>query len=360
MDDGSRADDEDDDEVERESRAKMRAMNDGTRRPSLPMNTYSTGRSKSPRGHSYAGGSSSQVSLQSSIGPQEDTRNHSESESEAGGHFGDGMEGEGNDFDTDVEIDFPHPSVAVASHDVEMMDLMPSGAQGSGFDPNDSTGEKDRGFTDIPVIVTHPVAEPGAGRGREDSLVTLTGATVTPVVVSFDDTNDVLAAGASGSGSRSNVQGAHLELMDQALLQVVSNSVAPADELNLHDWYKENAIDFHGWGDAHTGGTGRRTSTVTVESLDAFVQHVQQHDPVSKSRAVDWSFKPKSVDAPDGDTGARWAQSHTTTRAIAPPTQEIWRQMHVGQFKVDRLLMRCESWKSPERQVDSDKLPCSR
>ncbi|CCM01121.1 uncharacterized protein FIBRA_03169 [Fibroporia radiculosa] len=354
MDDGCRADDEADDEAERESRAKMRAMNDGTRRPSLPMNTYATGRSKSPRGLPGTGASPSSVSLKSPVNPREGTRDHSESESEASAHFG--IEGEGNDFDTDVEIDFPHPSTAVASHDAEMTDLTSSGALGREFNLNDSNGEKDHDFADIPVIVTHPAIEPGPSRGREDSLATLTGAIKTPTVLPSGDTHSGLTADASRPEGRDNIQGTRLESIGQALLQVSSpTSVVPADELNLNlsDWYKGHAIDSEGWGAATTGDTGRRTSIMTVGSIDAFIRHVQQHDPVSKSRAVEWSFMPKSVDTPSADAGARWAQSHTATRAIAPPTQETWQQMHVGQFKVDRLLMRPDDpSKSPSQRIN--------
>ncbi|KAH9949586.1 hypothetical protein B0H21DRAFT_727507 [Amylocystis lapponica] len=96
MDDGDRADDEDEEEAARQTRAKMRAMNDGTRRPSLPV---------SPQ--------------RSPDSPYDDDR-MSAHESDASTTYGDG-EGDG-DFDTDVEFDFHHNSTTRASPDPEVSD----------------------------------------------------------------------------------------------------------------------------------------------------------------------------------------------------------------------------------------------
>ena len=97
-------------------------------------------------------------------------------------------------------------------------------------------------------------------------------------------------------------------------------------------------------------GGGRRPSTITVGSDDAFTRQVRNWDDVFAERRVEWSFKCENTDgkgpalgptrqpepaASVAATGARSQPSNT----MAPNTQEIWRQTFVGRFKVDRMKM---------------------
>lgn len=105
-DDGSRADDEDEEEAARQSRAKMRAIDDGTRRPSLPVNSYNPGRTVSDPAPSPKAADKTRAQRSPSV---ERDADHEESD----------IAEEGGDLDTDVEFDYVHRG---GSQDPEMSD----------------------------------------------------------------------------------------------------------------------------------------------------------------------------------------------------------------------------------------------
>lgn len=410
-------------------RTKMRAMNDGTRRPSLPMISYPSDRSQSPPVSPTT--SRSRPHPQRKSVSSGERHSSSEAESESGTSYVDGDEGDADigDFDTDIELDFHHNTVAPATHDVDMSDAVLQhtfrGGYGqymykSGSHSNDGGQGDDHGdgghdgrkvtsrilVTDAD-LATHAIensqirrsslpwdnpedpaaSNSGVGRGREDSLATVTAMQVSHDVKSqsagLTDMSNVLAINPfeNGTGGTS-VQPLPRDLLSTAAIDLGVGVPAQSDSNALADfdlgyilggtaerdprksWHStapswvqvqphnppdpqaagfEN-FEFPGWGAPVTGPGGRRPSTITVGSFeDAFTRHVQRFDPVSNERAVEWSFKRETVDGlgPDIPINARWVLT-ASSRALAPGQQELWRHAHVGRFKIEKLLLRRE------------------
>ncbi|KAH9935499.1 uncharacterized protein B0H18DRAFT_1174072 [Fomitopsis serialis] len=234
--------------------------------------------------------------------------------------------------------------------------------------------------------MTSEAAEDLASRDREDSLATLTGSPIDRtnkdkptfsdplgVQTSPQDQLQLQINGRAPNGSSDPFSGFNVNYIlggrpdeqderrswhsaGSAWMQVDPHYAPPVPMDGARPSADFEAFDFQGWGAPVTGVSGRRPSTVTVSSLgeDAFMRHLQRYDPVSNTRAVEWTFKRESADNTSQDVtpGTRWVQS--SARAIAPGTQEIWRQAHVGRFKVDKLLMRAvdDQSKPPSQRVN--------
>ncbi|KZT72088.1 hypothetical protein DAEQUDRAFT_763212 [Daedalea quercina L-15889] len=420
-----RADDEDD-EAEQQTRAKMRAMNDGTRRPSLPMNIRPSDTSRSPRRPS-ASTSVQRAGKNPFDRGRDSTPETSEAETESGTHGEDGEhDAEAGDFDTDVEMDDRH--AITASGSTEMSDAASQHTFGGDYREyvyNSSTAghsddrmsvseasEHDDDVPELPMVTqtqytidsqgnvavvqgrrgSIPWATPEApelvsSRDREDRLATLTGEPASHTgeddqVNNASDPSGALVSPQSqrelqpqnhasdGSepfsgfnlnyilGSRTDNDGDQRSwhTAGSGWMHVDPHHVSPIPGDGARPPADFEAFDFQGWGAPVTGVSGRRPSTVTVSSLgeDAFMRHLQRYDPMSSMRALDWTFKRENADgtAQDVAPGTRWVQN--SARAIAPGTQEIWRQAHVGRFKVDKLLMRAvdDPSKPPSQRVN--------
>lgn len=222
-DDGARADDEDEDEVQRQRRVKMRAMNDGSRRPSLPINTYAPERSGSPTKAGFPKGSQ-----RSPAGASEDE--HSEIDSESCITFGDG-EGDGGDFDTDVEFDFHHNSITHALHDPEISDAASQHTFGGNFSPDAYSsgaasddrirtrdGDDDHGRSDSPVIFSQ--ADHDAESTESAAIVAASSLQGRRGSLPWDKLDD-----AAGSGSNAN------RLREDSLVTVTGRGLSRS----LHD-----------------------------------------------------------------------------------------------------------------------------
>lgn len=405
-DEGCRADDEDE-EMEQQGRAKMRAMNDGTRRPSLPMNLRRPDSSHSPQRRTSVSHSVQRSGTSSSERARDSTPETSEAETEPGMRDEDGEhDAEAGDFDTDVEMDYRH-AITPASRVGDMSDTASQHTFGGDYreyvynsnsvghsDDRMSvseTSEPDDEVPELPMVTqteysidiqgnvavvqgrrsSIPWATPEVPetvpRDREDSLATLTGSPTKatrkdhqassptdplgvqsfaqdqplqpaePDPFSGFNLNYILGTRADDNGDNKSWHSA-----GSAWMQVDPHYAPPVPMDGARPSADFEAFDFQGWGAPVTGVSGRRPSTVTVSSLgeDAFMRHLQRYDPVSSTRAVEWTFKRESADGTSQDIipGTRWVQG--AARAIAPGTQEIWRQAHVGRFKVDKLLMR--------------------
>ncbi|PCH43639.1 hypothetical protein WOLCODRAFT_132871 [Wolfiporia cocos MD-104 SS10] len=402
---GTHADDEHehDDEAAQNSRAKMRAMNDGTRRPSLPMSVRAAGRSKSP--------ASTTAATASPASPMNCSGAHSETESETGS--APYMDGDGGDFDTDVEIDYQHSSGSQGATDTEMADPASHRAFSSAYmydtgpeadvimrEAGGSKGEAAGSELHEGIL--------GSGREREGSVATLTGFQIARHYTDEQaiDPLDVSAASQAQSHAASQALDQQLQKHGPQEQDTTGESAGKAaDASDAWDGWDVNyvlggrtgergdrrswqstrsawlqmqpipphvtappisgagasaagfeAFNFE-WGAPVTGAgpvsPGRRTSTVTVGSgEDAFTRHVQRFDPVSSTRAVEWSFckEIRDVSGPEARDGARSTHS---TRVAAAAQNEIWRQAHVGRFKVDRLVLKVDDpLKPPSQRVN--------
>ncbi|OCH92297.1 hypothetical protein OBBRIDRAFT_751567 [Obba rivulosa] len=418
--DGSRADDEDDEEAVRQTRAKMRAIDDGRRRPSLPINIQPPSRSSSGspdtstapalNGRPHSCRSSTYANDRDSM--QVDIESDSYAAAAA-------ADGDGDDVDTDVEFDFHHNTNITASSSQDLSDTASVDTFGgrsrelssrmrsnermrithsnevSPIDPLQRTYQSDR-----PDSVTDPylssvvlerrgslpwdipgasgMGSPGsAGRDREDSAATLTGRRFSR---SLDDELGGGALNPSGqpaSEPLSRADWRSLEAQAQAHEQqdtemvdvdVDADAGAAPSALDGFDvgYILSDSGDFRrsissgapsfvqpgigprlslggadlGWDAAFT--SGRRPSTQTVDKFTLFVERGDEH---YFRRRAEWSFK-RETDGPNNVVAP-------STRALLPGTVEIWRQAHVGRYKVDRLVLQPDHpGKAPQQRVN--------
>ncbi|EKM54405.1 uncharacterized protein PHACADRAFT_258231 [Phanerochaete carnosa HHB-10118-sp] len=378
----------------------MRAIDDGSRRPSLPTNTYIPYVSTDS---SNAVASSPRTPLELSPGGS------SASESAYDDSEVDQDETELAEFDTDVELDLPHGPGTTAIHDPPVSDTASQHTFGggsfnhysSGFmhassipsvldddDDMDSTSpvsfapdpedeqfdDGDRPLPSLPAqrkaslpweIPSAPLRDSASGvtRGREDSAATVTARRASRSV--DDDLTastmypDVQVATAVSLRSA--------EFDDQALSQPTPSEEQEYQygEYNLdyilgggrENWSRKSwssgapsyiqarrsdeAGDPGGLGAAWDAAFHRRPSTATVNSgEDAFTRHVRDWDSLYNTRRIEWSFRPEST---DGRGPHRMPLTPTTSenrhQNMQPGAQELWRQAYVGRFKVDRVKM---------------------
>ncbi|KAL6302113.1 hypothetical protein BKA93DRAFT_818692 [Sparassis latifolia] len=428
---GDSADDEDDEEAIRQSRAKMRAMNDGSRRPSLPVNTYRAGRSSSP-----AIPPASKASPRRSTGDiHEDDRDVIRGNHDVAVHtgtsYGDGDHGDG-DFDTDVELDIPHhygSRTSLVSDTVSQHIFGDSRhfGDGAGDDSDDRmiVVEEDCDTFDhdlVPGIraskltledgaytsarVTSPSHSrrgsvswkiPGTSaseftaRDREDSVVTLPGRHFNRSLDEGLSTPEYMASTTgcpSGGFEANNVES---NLQPEDLTDYSTGGTASAydgldinyilgsshmDDVGIRQSWSSGApsyiqaredganqqrrtgltLEFPPWG--FPNASGRRPSAITVSSAsgeDAFTRAVDRKwDPLYSSRRNDWSFRQENADG-NGPALSVSPPSFSgfaigVPTSVMPGTQEIWRQAHVGRFRVDRLMMRPDDPSKPPQQ----------
>lgn len=394
---------DEDDVARRKTRSKMRAIDDGSRRPSLPTNAYLPSVS-----------TDDQAPLHPSITAHElSPGGSSASESAYDDSEADQDEGDVAEFDTDVELDLPHGPGAAGSLDAPVSDAASQHTFGAGsFDhygsdhlPADDRASilsDDEEINSIsPVIFTRdgedeafddgdrplPSLPVQAGRTNgspwEPSSFTVRDSTLALTRDREDSTATVTARRASrsvdddltASTMYPDVQPAnHVQVRPEFDIQIDDSAptveeqqyqyggydldyILGRDSSSRRSWSSGAPSYVQARGRVDPGdpsglgavwdaalGNSRRPSTATVNSGDdAFTRQVRHWDPDYGTRKGDWTFKKENTDglarAPHRMPLPPGTPSDTNQHTMPPGTQEIWRQAYVGRYKVDRVKM---------------------
>ncbi|KAI0820001.1 hypothetical protein BC628DRAFT_1331440 [Trametes gibbosa] len=370
------ADDEDEDEEEaaRQTRAKMRAIDDGTRRPSLPINAQSQS-----------------ASSNAASPPRMETDSEAELDSAS--------YDDGEDLDTDVEFDYRNFSREDVSDTASQhtfggdnriagagsgpsVDDDQLGASMSGTEEDDDDAEGADAGTSSPVTFARirdssgdssssPVSSPSqsrrgsvpwnissvipSARGREDSEATILPSS-RRMSRSMDDEHIVGA-----SGQATNQSTARLDWHEQVQVQVDEppSQEEESPDLNANGAYAGFDLQYvlgdpsrRSWSsgapsyiapgsdsrrgsitpwESNSMSSGRRSSTTTM-SDDAFTSQLRKYDKNYTRRREEWSFRKEAADS----VGASPVPSNTATRPPRTAIHELWRHEYVGRFKVDK------------------------
>lgn len=393
---------DEDDDARGKARSKMRAIDDGTRRPSLPTNSLAAIATATtpPASSSHADNDASPTS-------------RSSHESELESSEPEGEDGEAAEFDTDVELDVSNDHHSSTSLDPPVSDAASQRTFGPGsFDhfgywrpPSDgqprSQGgddeEEEEGVSVSPVTFRHEDEEgyddgdrplPSLASSRRGSMPweALSPRTVTSGRDREDSTMTVVAA--RGSRSEENLPTASPEPMQsprsgsmpvdgQEGASIPEDAAINEFQYGPYDldyilsgvdsrkswssgsasYMQGNAAGRRASGDPHSLAqawdtelfrSGRRPSTVTIgSSEDAFTRQIRAWDPDYNVREERWSFKKESADGRGPHrmqlaSSAPQTPNIPTSHTMAPQTQEMWRQEFVGRYKVDRLRIACK------------------
>lgn len=348
---------DEDDEARGKARSKMRAIDDGTRRPSLPTNSLIPSSSTS----SVSPPPTSNASSEASPGGRSTRSQESDFESSEA----EGDEAETAEFDTDVELDMPQGNAGGTSMDPPVSDAASQRTFGAGiFDHygywqppqraeaesvyHDEEDEEEDVGSISPVTFTREYDSEGyddgdrplpslgsqavrrgslpwetltprvssGGREREDSTLTITGRRASrstddlagnpaeePQQPRFDDQmHEPPTASTSHQGEISNDEYTYgpydLEyIMDGIELRKSWSSGAPS---YIQAGSRRSDGDPGGLGaawDSEYIRNARRPSTVTIgSSEDAFTRHVRALDPDYNAREERWSFRKENTD----------------------------------------------------------------
>ncbi|CAL1706926.1 unnamed protein product [Somion occarium] len=420
---------DEDDAVRQKSRSKMRAIDDGSRRPSLPTNVYIPDASDPS-----APASPVQVRQQRSPGTG------SELDSGVDDSEADPEDGDQGELDTDVEFDLQgHNAVDDSTMLSDSASQHTFGVSG-GFDYygyrqgnilnsermsiNEEDGEDSdsRDVSVSPVTFSRheydsegpevdtfyvgpeqpsperrgsvpwniPGAVPrdsisGPSRDREDSMATITARRASR---SMDDDLNTSPVDLFNNGAASHpetkadfrsleahglAQQDESEQLEFQQPPFADDEQQPVVEGPANDVYHGFNMDYilsgpqsassrRSWAPSmvHPGSSmveGRRPSTFTTASgEDAFTKHLRDADDAYNERRLEWSFRMESNDGkgPRASTAALGPLSKAEMRKpMEPGTQEIWRQAHIGRFKVDRLLLKSDQPdKAPQQRVN--------
>ena len=393
---------DEDDDARGKARSKMRAIDDGTRRPSLPTNSLaaiSTATTPPASSPSNADSETSPIS-----------RSSHESEFESSEPEGD--DGDAAEFDTDVELDMSHDHHSSSSLDPPISDAASQRTFGVGsFDhygywrspadgqsrSHEDDDEEDELISISPVTFKHEDEEgyddgarplPSLVSSRRGSmpLETLSPRSGTSGRDREDSAMTIIAS--RGSRSVENLTTTSPEPLqsprrDTRPLDAHDGASAPDDGAAPNDEFQYGPYDLNyilsgvesrkSWSSGsasyvQSGGrrasgdpyslaqawdtelfrSGRRPSTVTIgSSEDAFTRHVRALDPDYNVREERWSFKKENSDGRGPHrmqltTSAPQTPNVPTSHTMMPQTQEIWRQEFVGRYKVDRLKISCK------------------
>ncbi len=366
--------DEDEEEAARQTRAKMRAIDDGTRRPSLPSNAQS-GPSNSPSPPR------AETDSEAELDPADD----------------------GEELDTDVEFDYrnfsredvsdaasqhtfgggnvghyPTTRIATAADDtlsitmilIEQDDEEDRGDPGTSSPVTfarirDSSGESSSSPVSSPsqsrrgsVPWNIPNVTPSA-RDREDSEVTIL-ASGRRMSRSMDDelglgpTASTSLQAASQPTTRSDWHNLAAQVHVQVDPPAEQEEALP--EISASDAYDGFNLQYvlgdpsrQSWSsgapsyiapgsdsrrgsiapwEVHSISSGRRSSTTTM-SDDAFTSQLRKLDKGYTVRRDEWSFRKENADG----AGQQLA---IIARPGRPAIHELWRHEYVGRFKVDK------------------------
>ena len=88
--------------------------------------------------------------------------------------------------------------------------------------------------------------------------------------------------------------------------------------------------------------TDRRPSVATTTGEDTFLRHLQHNDANYALRLEEWTFGKEKADAP-GPRLSGLTAGGVPAPTIGPGTYELWRCHIVGRFNVERLALQCLS-----------------
>lgn len=86
----------------------------------------------------------------------------------------------------------------------------------------------------------------------------------------------------------------------------------------------------------------RRPSVATATGEDTFLRHLQHNDANYALRLEEWTFGKEKADAP-GPRLSGLTAGGVSAPTIGPGTYELWRCHVVGRFNVERLALQCSS-----------------
>lgn len=374
VEEGERADDEDEEEAARQNRAKMRAIDDGTRRPSLPINAQS-GPSDSPSP------------------PRHDTDSEVEPDSAT---YDDG----GEDLDTDVEFDYRMASRDDVSDTASLHTFGGGSEHYAAIGParedrmsmaSDILDGEDEEADNVDVGESSPVTfsrirdaessqstvsspphsrrgslpwSPGAptasARDREDSEVTILAGRRMSRALNDEHGHPAgpspISQTTSQPTTRSDWRALEAQLVqsEQEQLRQGQTEQGLAESL-VNDTYEGFNLQYilgdglrRSWSsgapsyiapasdsrrpstsiapwEAYSISSGRRSSTTTM-SDDPFTSQLRKLDKGYTRRREEWSFRKETADGP----------GQAAVRAGRPAIHELWRHQYVGRFKVDK------------------------
>ena len=102
----------------------------------------------------------------------------------------------------------------------------------------------------------------------------------------------------------------------------------------------QNTGGFAGFGLSFGRDGDRRPSVATATGEDTFFRHVQRNDALYALRLEEWTFGKEKADAA-GPRLSGLAPGGITATTIGPGTHEIWRCHVVGRFNVERQAIPC-------------------
>jgi len=97
---------------------------------------------------------------------------------------------------------------------------------------------------------------------------------------------------------------------------------------------------FVGFGLSFGRDPDRRPSVATATGEDTFLRHLQHNDANYALRLEEWMFAKEKADAA-GPRLSGLAEGGVPTTTIGPGTHEIWRCHVAGRFKVQRVALQC-------------------
>lgn len=369
------AEDEDEEEAARQTRAKMRAIDDGTRRPSLPINAQ-PGPSNAPS----------------------PPRTEADSEADLDSAAYD----DGEDLDTDVEFDYRNfsredvsdaasqhtfgggnighypPGRLAGARDDRLSITMSLIEQGDGEHGDagtsspvtfarirDSSGESSSSPVSSPSqsrrgsVPWNIPGVPPVARDREDSEVTILASGRRMSRSLNDELGYTPAASTSvqaTSQPTTRSDWRNLEAQVHVEVEPPAQQEENAPEISASDAYEGFNLQYvlgdpsrRSWSsgapsyvapgsdsrrgsiapwEVHSISSGRRSSTTTM-SDDAFTSQLRKLDKGYTRRRDEWSFRRENADG-GGQPMA------VTTRPGRPAIHELWRHEYVGRFKVDK------------------------
>ena len=99
---------------------------------------------------------------------------------------------------------------------------------------------------------------------------------------------------------------------------------------------------FAGFGLSFGRDADRRPSVATATGEDTFLRHLQRNDANYALRLEEWTFEKEKADAPGPRLSGLTAEG-LTAPTIGPGTHELWRCHVTGRFGVQRIALQCSS-----------------
>ncbi|TFK53645.1 hypothetical protein OE88DRAFT_1655858 [Heliocybe sulcata] len=359
------------DEAVRSARSKMRAVDDGTRRPSLPTNFHSEWQHH--------------ADMATSSEPENDPNDPA--------------------FDTDVEVEGAEGHESLVFDRVSVHTFGGDGVHRSAFDSTVDLSEETSG-SGGPGLSSHASAQVGEGSGlyemrrgslpmeipmsnlhisggssqsrdREGSVATMRrpSRSLGDQLMSSNmvaSTSAAVVTSSSQPQSKSDWDSLAVQMQDQPMEDMdayhgldmdyimsgarrmsTQSYVAPINEEARDN--ASHGFAFSSWAFPMPSGAARRPSVATVAS-DTFIKHVHRWNDTT-----DWLFRKEKADG--HGTSVRSGSTHATATArprsegMRIGTQELWRCPYVGRFKVDRAAMTAADPAKPQQRLTIKHIP---